>query len=228
MVARVAMVLTVMHISLALVGALKTCDKCGGMEVPYPLSTKENCGDPRYKIYCNNYVLEFISAEKSIYKILSSNINPNKYTFVISPPNIKNGTCQSSDLMVGGLRLDEDFTFNISTRNTVMLLNYAKNILLSPLNCSSTSLCRKFEEGNACRNTLIRVRVVGCIAYTCVVNMNPNDPPSSWNYGIELHGYRYLSNLYIEFCLLNIGLVLSNVLRGFSFACFCLSDLLES
>ncbi|KAI3864025.1 hypothetical protein MKW98_031617 [Papaver atlanticum] len=198
MVARVVVVLMAMHISLALVGALKTCGKCGSMEVPYPLSTNENCGDPRYKIYCNSNVLEFVSAEKSIYKILS--VNPSKYTFVIGLPIIKSGTCQSSDLMVGGLRLDEDLPFNISPRNTVMLLNCAENILLSPLNCSSTSLCRKFEEGNACRNELcctylkdasmnqhkIRVRVGGCTAYTCVVNMNPNDPPSSWNYGIEL------------------------------------------
>ncbi|OMO96690.1 hypothetical protein CCACVL1_04828 [Corchorus capsularis] len=34
------------------------------MDVPYPLSTGDNCGDPRYKIYCNNNVLEFMSAQE--------------------------------------------------------------------------------------------------------------------------------------------------------------------
>ncbi|KAF2288301.1 hypothetical protein GH714_005888 [Hevea brasiliensis] len=27
--------------------ALDACPKCGSMEVPYPLSTSDNCGDPR-------------------------------------------------------------------------------------------------------------------------------------------------------------------------------------
>ncbi|KAL7239542.1 hypothetical protein ACSBR2_005437 [Camellia fascicularis] len=100
--------------------------------------------------------------------------------------------------------IDENSPFNISTHNTVMLLNCSENILLSPLNCSSNSLCRQFEErvveGSGCRNTLcctflkdasmtshrIRVRVGGCTAYTSVVDIKPGDPAEWWNFGVEL------------------------------------------
>ncbi|KAJ6974211.1 wall-associated receptor kinase-like 20 [Populus alba x Populus x berolinensis] len=97
---------------LSHVPALDACPKCGNMLVPYPLSTSDNCGNPRYRIYCNN----------------------------------GKDTCYSSDLAEGGLRLDENLPFNISVRNTVMLFNCSDNLLLSPLNCSSTSYCRQYEE----------------------------------------------------------------------------------
>lgn len=178
------------------------CPKCGSIEVPYPLSTNDNCGDPRYRVYCENDVLQLLSAGGFYYKIIS--INPSSYRLVISPPLIPKDTCYSSDLTSGGFTLDDDSPFNISTRNTVMLLNCSENILLSPLNCSSSSLCRLFEEqveaGSGCRGTLcchflkdssmtsrrIRVRVGGCTAYTSVIDIRPGDSIDSWNYGIEL------------------------------------------
>lgn len=189
-------------ISLTFISAFDACPKCGTMNVPYPLSTNDNCGNPQYKVYCNDGVLEFLSAEGFYYKILS--INPSSSKLIISPPPIQKSTCQSSDLSLGGLKLDENSPFNISSHNTVMLLNCSENILLSPLNCSSNSLCRQFEEkveeGNGCRNTLccsflkdasmtshrIRVRIGGCTAYTSVVDLRPGEPVGSWNYGIEL------------------------------------------
>ncbi|KAJ9185965.1 hypothetical protein P3X46_005532 [Hevea brasiliensis] len=182
--------------------ALDSCPKCGNMEVPYPLSTGDNCGDPRYGIYCKDGALEFLSAKGFYYKILS--INPSAYKLVIEPPKIEKNTCYSSDLGFEGLRLDENLPFNISTHNTVMLFNCSDNVLQSPMNCSSTSFCRQFEEeeqeGSGCKGTLcchflkdasitqymIRVRVGGCTAYTCVLDMKPGDPIDAWNYGIEL------------------------------------------
>lgn len=179
-----------------------SCPKCGSIEVPYPLSAGENCGDPRYKVFCNNDILQFQSAEGFYYNIIS--INPTSYKLVISPPSILNNTCDSSDLSLGGFRIDDDSPFNISTHNTVMLFNCSDRILLSPLNCSSTSFCRQFEEkapeGSGCSGTLcchylkdsamnahrIRVRVGGCTAYTSVVDIKPGDTIDSWNYGIEL------------------------------------------
>ncbi|KAJ6974213.1 hypothetical protein NC653_030333 [Populus alba x Populus x berolinensis] len=186
---------------LSHVPALDACPKCGNMLVPYPLSTSDNCGNPRYRIYCNNGALEFLSAQGLYYRILS--INPSAYKLVIRPPLIGKDTCYSSDLAEGGLRLDENLPFNISVRNTVMLFNCSDNLLLSPLNCSSTSYCRQYEEieeGSACKGTLcchflkdasmtshmIRVRVGGCTAYTSVVDIKPADPVGKWNYGIEL------------------------------------------
>ncbi|XP_011023735.1 PREDICTED: wall-associated receptor kinase-like 20 [Populus euphratica] len=183
------------------VPALDACPKCGNMLVPYPLSTSDNCGNPMYRIYCNNGALEFLSAQGLYYRILS--INPSAYKLVIRPPLIGKDTCYSSDLAVGGLGLDENLPFNISVRNTVMLFNCSDNILLSPLNCSSTSYCRQYEEieeGSGCKGTLcchylkdasmtshrIRIRVGGCTAYTSVVDIKPVDPVDKWNYGIEL------------------------------------------
>lgn len=199
------MVITFFHISLiflSFVSALEACPKCGSLDVPYPLSTNDNCGDPKYKIYCNNGSLEFLSAQGFYYKILS--IDPRSYKLIIRPPSIQNPTCYSSDLSLGGLLLDDNSPFNISTRNTVMLFNCSDTILLSPLNCSSNSICKLFEEkaveGSGCRSTLccsflkdasitshrIRVRMGGCTAYTSVVELRPDAPFDSWNYGIEL------------------------------------------
>lgn len=178
------------------------CPKCGTMDVPYPLSTSENCGNPNYKVYCNSYNLEFLSSVGFYYKILS--INPSTSRLVISPPFIQKDSCQSCDLSLGGLKIDENSPFNISSQNTVMLFNCSENILESPLNCSSTSPCRKFEEssreGRNCKNTLccsylkdasmtshrIRVRVTGCTAYTSFVDFKAEDSISAWRYGIEL------------------------------------------
>ncbi|XP_050384334.1 wall-associated receptor kinase-like 20 [Argentina anserina] len=180
------------------------CPKCGSLEVPYPFSTDASCGDARYKIYCSNgNELQFMSAEGFKYKILSIDTSTN----IILPPDLlvvnnNTPTCYSSDFSSQGLRLDEQLPFNISTRNTVMLLNCSDNLLRSPLNCSSHSFCRQFEDKiEACRGTLcchflkdsrmtsymIRVRLGGCTAYTSVVDMQPHDPVDNWNYGIELH-----------------------------------------
>ncbi|XP_022720132.1 wall-associated receptor kinase-like 20 [Durio zibethinus] len=197
-----ASVIVFLFILATQVSAFRVCPKCGKIRVPYPLSTDENCGDPRYRIYCNNgTVLEFMSAPGFYYKILS--INPWTNRLVISPPLIQENTCYSTDLGVGGLQLDENLPFNISTRNTVMLFNCSDNILLSPLNCSSSSFCRQFvdvKEGYGCKGTLcchflkdasmtshrIRVRLGGCTAYTSVVDKQPDDPIEFWNFGIEL------------------------------------------
>ena len=182
--------------------AYNCCPKCGSIDVPYPLSTDDNCGDPRYKVYCNHGILEFLSPRGFYYKILS--INPRAYKLIISPPPIQKGTCYSSDFSSEGLKLDENLPFNISTHNTVMLFNCSDHMLFSPLNCSSTSFCRQFEdnveEGIGCKNTLcchylkdsamtshmIRIRAVGCTAYTSMVNMKPGSSFDSWTYGIEL------------------------------------------
>ncbi|KAL5565946.1 hypothetical protein UlMin_029110 [Ulmus minor] len=189
-------------VSISHVSSFNACPKCGSVEVPYPFSTEANCGEPRYEVHCNNGILEFPSAEGFFYKILS--INPSTRKLIISPPLIQKNTCYSSDFNLQGLRLDDRSPFNISTHNTVMLLNCSEALLLSPLNCSSSSFCRQFEdemeEGRACRGTLcchflkdssmtshrIRVRAGGCTAYTCVVNIQGGDPVEKWNYGIEL------------------------------------------
>ncbi|PIN21864.1 hypothetical protein CDL12_05433 [Handroanthus impetiginosus] len=186
---------------LSLTNALppNECPKCGTMEVPYPLSTSQTCGNPNYKLICNNGILQFPSADNLVYKILS--INPTTMTLIIEPSHINQNNCQSSDLGSNGFRIDETSPFNISKRNTVMLFNCSNNILLSPLNCSSTSPCRQFEDqAYGCENTLccsylkdssmtshrIRIRAGGCSAYTSVVDLKPKESVDAWNFGIEL------------------------------------------
>ncbi|KAK3036763.1 hypothetical protein RJ639_029728 [Escallonia herrerae] len=199
------MVMAILLLLISLMPVLTladTCPRCGSLDVPYPLSTNGNCGNLKYRVYCNNDTLQLSSAEGFYYRILS--ISPSDNKLVISPPLIEKNTCLSSDLSLGGFRLDENSPFNISSRNTVMLFNCSENILLSPLNCSSNSLCRQLEdkvvEGSGCRNSLcctflkdasmtshrIRARVGGCTAYTSVVDMQPGESVDSWKYGIEL------------------------------------------
>ncbi|KAK7337714.1 hypothetical protein VNO77_18300 [Canavalia gladiata] len=201
MVALLLLLLTVFH-AVVNASAFNVCSDCGDSAVPFPLSTNENCGDRRYKVYCHNGKLEFLSARGIYYEILRIEASANK--LVISPPPIVKNTCFSSDVFEGGFLLDESLPFNISTHNTVMLFNCSDNILQSPLNCSSNSICRQFEEkvgeGSGCMGTLcchylkdsamnshkIRVRVGSCTAYTCLVGFKPDDPLETWNYGIEL------------------------------------------
>lgn len=189
-------------IIVAQVSAFNTCPSCGSVEVPYPLSTDDNCGDPKYRVYCNNGILQFSSAQGIYYNI--KNINPNTYKLIISPPMIQKNGCFSSDFNSQGFKVDDNSPFNISTHNTVMLFNCSSALLRSPLNCSSTSFCRQFEdqieEGSACKGTLcchylkdssmtarrIRVRDGGCTAYTSMVDLQLGVSIDQWNYGIEL------------------------------------------
>ncbi|PHT98996.1 hypothetical protein BC332_32144 [Capsicum chinense] len=174
------------------------CRKCGTMDVPYPLSTSDDCGNPNYKVYCNNDTLEFLSSVGFYYKILS--INPYTSRFIIRPPFI---SCQSCDLSLGGFKIDENSPFNVSSRNMIMLFNCSENIFLFPLNCSSSSPCRRFEEANQgrnCKNTLccsylkdasitshrIRIRDGGCTAYISLVDFKTEESINAWRYGIEL------------------------------------------
>ncbi|XP_021898892.1 wall-associated receptor kinase-like 20 [Carica papaya] len=196
-----AILIVSVFIIICNVSALDACPKCGKTLVPYPLSTDENCGNPSYKVYCNNNILQFLSADGFFYDILT--IDPDAFSLVISPPLLQKNSCYSADLSSGGFKLDENLPFNISSRNTVMLFNCSTSILLSPLNCSTNSICRDFERsemGSGCTDTLcchykkdasmtahrIRIRLGGCTSYTCIVDAKPGDPIESWNYGIEL------------------------------------------
>ncbi|KAG8369131.1 hypothetical protein BUALT_Bualt15G0119300 [Buddleja alternifolia] len=195
----VPLILSILLSLTSYASPLNACPKCGTTQVPYPLSTTPDCGNPNYKLSCNNHTLLFSSAGNFTYKVLT--ISPNTNTLIIQPPIIDQSTCQSSDLGLNGFRIEDDSPFNISKSNTVMLFNCSENILLSPLNCSSISPCRLLaEQGIGCRNRLccsylkdssmtsrqIRLRIGGCSAYTCVVDFKPRQTVDAWNFGIEL------------------------------------------
>ncbi|RYR15722.1 wall-associated receptor kinase-like 15 [Arachis hypogaea] len=191
------------------VNAVKDCQDCGHIKVPYPLSTSPNCGDPNYKIRCNSGTLWFDTINGSSYIITS--INPTLQRLVIQPPGLANNTCMSRDFKNEGMWLDTNSPFNITSSNTLILMNCSLEILTMLFNCSSTSICHKYiEEGNAvisknCGVTShasklccdvktggsatshrIRVREDRCAAYASFPNLDPSLPVSMWQPGVEI------------------------------------------
>lgn len=191
-------------ISKSVAGVIPNCPMCGNTSVPYPFSTQDGCGVSDYRIYCNAANdLEFKSVNGSSYKIIS--INPATMRLVIQPSPLINDSCQTQDMSNQGLQLNQSLPFNITSTNTIMLLNCDPIILTSPLNCSSASSCHTYvnesEAAMACRNDSIcctftagssttahriRVHPGGCRAYTSVLNFNPALPASRWSYGVEI------------------------------------------
>ncbi|KAJ7960163.1 putative Kinase [Quillaja saponaria] len=174
----------------------KRCPNCGNTTVPYPLSTGPTCGDPSYKIRCTGKSLLFDTLNNS-YRITS--INPQFQRLVIRPAELLPDTCVSSDFVHHGIQLNNSLPFNITSSNTIMYLNCTENLLQSPLNCSSTSLCHTYingsrdaspcEDGPICctiraggSSTEYKVRVwdTGCRAYTSFVNLDPKLPLTRW------------------------------------------------
>lgn len=182
-----------------------TCPDCGSTPVPYPLSTSDGCGQPNYKVVCNSEKkqLELRAANGSFYPIVT--IEPSSRRFVIKPSPLHQDTCTTEDLRSEGISLDENLPFNFTSRNTVLLLNCSPRLLLSPLNCTSESLCHQYvqqvEGAKACRSTnlcctfgaggsasssKIHVWNRGCRAYTSILDLNSAVPATTWTEGLEL------------------------------------------
>uniref|UniRef100_A0A2P2P0G5 Wall-associated receptor kinase-like 20 n=1 Tax=Rhizophora mucronata TaxID=61149 RepID=A0A2P2P0G5_RHIMU len=179
------------------------CPNCGSTAVPYPLSTGPLCGDQLYKIRCNAGSLLFDTVNSS-YPIVS--IDPLSQRLVIQPASLEPNTCVTSDFIHRGIQLNGSLPFSITKSNTVMLLNCSETLLLSPLNCSSTSLCHSYvnrtRTDSVCRNAsicctftpdsattshMIRVHDVGCKAYNSFVNLDPDLPVDKWpDPGVEI------------------------------------------
>ncbi|KAJ7553220.1 hypothetical protein O6H91_06G088700 [Diphasiastrum complanatum] len=179
------------------------CPACGNTTVPYPLSTSPSCGQPGYSISCSPSNQLELKAVSGSYPILS--INPQSRSLVIAPGSLAKQSCATTDLPNRGLVLNSSHVFNVSSSNTVMLLNCSQVLLLSPLNCSSNSVCHQYlqsaPQAKACGNSLccsfraggsstsymLKVSDINaCTAYVSVVNLDPSVSPSGWNYGVEL------------------------------------------
>jgi hypothetical protein len=192
---------------LPLGGHARVCLPCGSTAVPYPLSTADGCGDPAYKVRCaaNTSTLIFDALNGTSYPITS--ISPSTQRLVVSPaPLVSNDTCVSVGVAAGrGVQLDPSLPFNVSSSNTVMLLNCTASLLQSPLNCSSNSLCHvyanatgspcsplplccTFVAGGSSTSYRIRVSPEYCSAYSSFVGLDPAQPPATWGdrLGLEL------------------------------------------
>lgn len=105
------------------------CGPCGNTPVPYPMSTGPSCGDRAYAIKCdpNTSTLSFISKPGRTYEIAS--IDTKFQRMVIKPPSVTPGTCFSEDYGSEGFQTDDSLPFNISSSNTILLMNCTDNML---------------------------------------------------------------------------------------------------
>ncbi|XP_010937552.2 wall-associated receptor kinase-like 20 [Elaeis guineensis] len=190
-------------------GDAKVCPSCGSTAVPFPLSTADGCGDPLYKIRCDNTTrsLFFDALNGSSYSVTS--IHPSTQRLVIRPaPFASASSCVTTDLHSQGIILNSSLPFNVSSSNTIFLLNCTSRLLLSPLNCSSNSLCHiyvnatadaaacrpisiccTFVAGGSSTSYAVRASGVGCSAYRSFVNLNAaGTPVAQWgaSSGVEL------------------------------------------
>ncbi|OEL20511.1 Wall-associated receptor kinase-like 20 [Dichanthelium oligosanthes] len=193
----------------------RVCPPCGSTAVPYPLSTADGCGDPAYKVRCaaggnsSSSTLFFDALNGTSYPITS--ITPASQRLVVSPaPFLSRGSSCVSDGAPAsrGVQLNASLPFNVSSSNTIMLLNCTAALLLSPLNCSSNSLCHvyanatgstasacaplplccTFVAGGSSTSYNIRVSPQYCSAYRSFVGLDPTQPPATWGgrLGLEL------------------------------------------
>ncbi|XP_040382051.1 wall-associated receptor kinase-like 20 [Oryza brachyantha] len=197
-------------------GHARVCPPCGSTEVPYPLSTADGCGDPDYKVRCAAAVggggrptLFFDALNGTSYPITS--ISPAAQRLVVSPAPFVPGaaSCVSEGASDSrGVQLNASLPFNVSSSNTVMLLNCTELLLRSPLNCSSNSLCHvyanatgstasacaplplccTFVAGGSSTSYRIRLGPQSCSAYRSFVGLDPSTPPATWGsrLGLEL------------------------------------------
>ncbi|AQK52046.1 putative WAK-related receptor-like protein kinase family protein precursor [Zea mays] len=194
----------------------RVCPPCGSTAVPYPLSTGDGCGDPAYKVRCaaatnsstSSPTLMFDALNGTSYRITS--ISAATQRLVVAPaPLVAQGSRCVSEGRGGGVQLNASLPFNVSSSNTIMLLNCTSALLLSPLNCSSNSLCHvyanatgstaaacaplplccTFVAGGSSTSYSIRVSPQFCSAYRSFVGLDPAaQPPATWGrrLGLEL------------------------------------------
>ncbi|KAG6595339.1 Wall-associated receptor kinase-like 15, partial [Cucurbita argyrosperma subsp. sororia] len=181
-------------LSIFLSCSAKRCPDCGRTPVPYPLSTRPDCGDPLYRVRCTAGVLWFESVNGSSYLITS--VNPVAQRLIIRPPGLAKNACVSSDFGSHGFWLDTGHPFTITNRNTVLLFNCSMEVLENSWNCSANSVCHDYIKQNpvvmgACKAAptccwytsggsiteyRIRVRKERCSAYECFVNLGGSVP----------------------------------------------------
>lgn len=192
--------------------SLKTCPPCGQIEIPYPLSTNPNCGNPLYPLRCDLYShkLYFDALNGSSYLVLR--IMAPFQRLVVQPSPWLPASCVTQDMPVSeGLWLNQSLPFNITSSNTVFLLNCSPRLLVSPLNCTPSSLCHRYLESSGhvdskraaqCASGVdpcctfiaggmpsaykIRLHSSGCKAFRSILHLDVEKPANKWEEGLEI------------------------------------------
>lgn len=190
----------------------KACPNCGSMEVPYPLSTNPNCGVSNYHVRCDHesQKLYFDALNGSSYLILR--IMASAHRIVVQPSPWLHQACTTKDMPDSeGLWLNQTLPFNITSSNTIFLFNCSPRLVVSPLNCTQSSLCHRYLESSGrvdqeralkCANGpnpcctfvaggmpsayKIRLHTSGCRAFRSILNLNAGKPASQWEEGLEI------------------------------------------
>ncbi|KAG8376640.1 hypothetical protein BUALT_Bualt09G0084500 [Buddleja alternifolia] len=190
----------------------KTCSNCGFLQVPYPLSTNPNCGDPDYRIHCDphSHKLYFDALNGSSYLILK--IMPSIQRLILQPSPFLRNTCISQDTLTSeGIWLNQTLPFNITSSNTIFLYNCSPRLLVSPLNCTPSSLCHRYLESSGrfdaksaldCASGLhpcctflaggmpsaykIRLHISGCRALRSILHLDIEKSADQWEEGLEI------------------------------------------
>ncbi|KAK6943930.1 Wall-associated receptor kinase, galacturonan-binding domain [Dillenia turbinata] len=190
----------------------RICPNCGSMEVPYPLSTGRDCGDPKYSLRCDalSQKLYFDALNGSSYVVLRIMASSQRMVLQASP--WLSDTCVTQDMRVSeGIRLNQTLPFNITSSNTVFLFNCSPRLFLSPLNCTPSSLCHRYLESSGhvepqrarqCASELnpcctfvaggmpsaykIRLHTSGCQAFRSIVHLDPSKSANLWEEGLEI------------------------------------------
>ncbi|XP_060201378.1 wall-associated receptor kinase-like 20 [Lycium barbarum] len=190
----------------------KTCPNCGSLQVPYPLSTNPECGNRDYTIRCDprSHRLYLDTLNGSSYVILRIMASFNR--MVVQPSPWLPGTCVTQDMPVSeGLWLNQSRPFNVTSSNTIFLFNCSPRLLVSPLNCTPSSLCHKYLQSsghvdakrelqcasgvNPCCTFIaggmpsaykIRLHTSGCRAFKSVLHLDDKKPSNEWDEGLEI------------------------------------------
>ncbi|RZC70615.1 hypothetical protein C5167_033777 [Papaver somniferum] len=194
------------------------------MQVPYPLSTSPNCGNPEYSLRCDSHTqkLYFDTLNGSSYLVLR--IQASVHRMVVKTSPWIPGTCVTQDMPISeGLWLSQTLPFNVTSSNTVFFFNCSPRLLVSPLNCSSASLCHQYLEQSGrvdpnrarqCVNEVqpccsflaggmpsaykIRLHASGCRAFRSILHLDTGKPASEWEEGLEIQWALYHPNLSAE------------------------------
>ncbi|KAK2655044.1 hypothetical protein Ddye_008096 [Dipteronia dyeriana] len=191
----------------------KTCPNCGDIQVPYPLSTNPSCGDPTYSLHCDqdSSNLYFNALNGSSYLVLK--VIASTQRMILQPSSWVLDSCVTRDMVVSqGFWLNQTLPFNVTSSNTIFLFNCSPRLLVSPLNCTPSSLCHRFLETNSghidskralqCASGInpcctfvaggmpsaykIRLHSSGCRAFRSILHLDPEKPASGWEEGLEV------------------------------------------
>ncbi|KAF7851488.1 hypothetical protein BT93_L3832 [Corymbia citriodora subsp. variegata] len=196
-IALLAGALVILSCNICIEGTV-TCPNCGNITIPYPLSTGPSCGDQLYRVRCNFGTLFFDALNGSSYVITS--IDPQSQRLVIRPSDWVDQACLSADYRSQGIFLDPSLPFNITSSNTVVLMNCSTDMLSVAIDCTSTSVCQAYlrdnplaaascsaspvccslKTGGSQNEHRIRVRQDRCSAYQSFINLDTSLPVSKW------------------------------------------------